>query len=324
MAPEEQHIVSSTHSGDRSRNVKQKKIPQRGLGVAQLEKIRVEEQRKKETANALPNNAIASATDATLSPSPVNFRSPSLPVQMNGSVEDAASWCRLWNGDYNHRNDNAAEFRPPVNLQSESNAALPQRFFRFQRPASPVVNPSSPSASSHMEPPSNQNMHNIHCNSYASSSSSWPEEYKMVGVKRSYPFSLESPPAGSFNGHFDPSSVASKSRRDELPSCGSGYAAVAARTEPRNVYMRDGPSNLPEDDGRLNGNFLTLAPPPWNSKHTYATDNPESQGPEENETRQVHHWIASRSREEPFSFFPVRADESDEEKGETIDLNLKL
>lgn len=34
--------------------------------------------------------------------------------------------------------------------------------------------------------------------------------------------------------------------------------------------------------------------------------------------------IASRSMEEPFNFFPVRADESGGEKGEAIDLNLKL
>lgn len=47
---------------------------------------------------------------------------------------------------------------------------------------------------------------------------------------------------------------------------------------------------------------------------------------------QVHHSGPSRSREEPFSFFPVRSDIDETarvnngsgEKGETIDLNLKL
>lgn len=121
---QEEHILSSSHSGsgggdsggggsgggggggggassDRSKYVKQKKVPQRGLGVAQLEKIRLEEQRKREAlqaANVLANNAIGSVNDAatclavrcpsfgpTLSPSPnlvphppspTNFPSP--------------------------------------------------------------------------------------------------------------------------------------------------------------------------------------------------------------------------------------------------------
>ncbi|CAA2981623.1 Hypothetical predicted protein [Olea europaea subsp. europaea] len=55
--------------GSRSKKIKQKKVPQRGLGVAQLEKIRLEEQQKKETAlkaaNVLANNAIGSHSDST-------------------------------------------------------------------------------------------------------------------------------------------------------------------------------------------------------------------------------------------------------------------
>lgn len=52
----------------RSKKIKPKKVPQRGLGVAQLEKIISEEQQKKESleaANILAKNAIASPTDAT-------------------------------------------------------------------------------------------------------------------------------------------------------------------------------------------------------------------------------------------------------------------
>lgn len=391
---QEEHILSSSHSGggggggdsggggvssDRSRNVKQKKIPQRGLGVAQLEKIRLEEQRKRdalEVANVLANNAIGSVNDAAPSlavqcpsfgpshwPLPANFQSPntlfrsspSIPIQIsnlvNGGVEDASlqvisgsgngSWSRLWNGgDYNL----GAAFRPQGNLQFESNAVaapMPQRSFRFHQPASPVVNPSAV-LTSYMEPPSNQK---IHGSNYASL---WPEEYKMVGMKRSYPFSQESPPARSFPSHFDPSSVASKSRSDELPSCSSGYTT---QTEARNMNMsfsqggRSLPSPLPEqnprevlrDDGRLNGDFLTLAPPAAalpasNSKHKYPLDYSGSEGPEENMRNQVHHSGPSRSREEPFSFFPVRSDidetasvnKASGEKGEAVDLNLKL
>lgn len=388
MAQEEQ-ILSSSHSGgggaggdsggggvssDRSRNVKHKKIPQRGLGVAQLEKIRLEEQRKREAvvaANALANNAIGSVNDAAPSlavpspcfgPLPANFESPntlfrsppSIPIQisnhLNGGVEDASLqaisgsgngiWSRLWNGgDYSL----GAAF-PQGNLQFESNAVaapMPQRSFRFHQPATPVVNPSAV-LTSYMEPPSNQNIHGSNC------ASLWPEEYKMVGMKRSYPFSLERPPARSFFGHFDPSSIASKSRSDELPSCSNGYTT---QTEARNIYMsfsRDGRPNsslLPEqnprevlrDGWRLNGDFLTLAPPAAalpasNSKHKYPLDFSSSEGPEENTRNQVHHSGPSRSREEPFSFFPVRSDIDETalvnngsgEKGETIDLNLKL
>ncbi|CAA2955117.1 Hypothetical predicted protein [Olea europaea subsp. europaea] len=53
----------------RSKKTKQKKVPQRGLGVAQLEKIRLEEQQKKEAAvqaaNILANNVIGSHNDST-------------------------------------------------------------------------------------------------------------------------------------------------------------------------------------------------------------------------------------------------------------------
>ncbi|KAL1537929.1 hypothetical protein AAHA92_26728 [Salvia divinorum] len=302
MAQEQQqHIVSSSDS-DRSRNVKlKKKIPQRGLGVAQLEKIRVEELMKKEVLAAA--NAIGSITDASPSPSPVNFRSSN-------------TLYRSWNGDHDHRNSNAAGL-----LNASAAAALPSaphRFFHFQQPASPVVNPYSPSAS-HMEPPSNQS--HLNCNSYASSSSPWPE---MVGVKRPYPFFLESPPEAH-----------SESRYDELASCGSGYAAQKGPRTVYTSYCRDGPSNSstpPEqgsrralrDDGRLKGDFLTLALPPPNSKHAYAIDDFGCQWPEDNERRQGHRLIASRSMEEPFNFFPVRQDESGGEKGEAIDLNLKL
>ncbi|CAI9771243.1 unnamed protein product [Fraxinus pennsylvanica] len=55
--------------GSRSKKTKQKKVPQTGLGVAQLEQIRLEEQQKKgatvQAANILANNAISSHNDST-------------------------------------------------------------------------------------------------------------------------------------------------------------------------------------------------------------------------------------------------------------------
>lgn len=54
------------------KKLKQKKVPQRGLGVAQLEKIRLEEQHKKEVAILCPN-----PNSSIISPSFANFRSSS-------------------------------------------------------------------------------------------------------------------------------------------------------------------------------------------------------------------------------------------------------
>ncbi|KAL2245467.1 WAS/WASL-interacting protein family member 1 isoform X1 [Sesamum indicum] len=393
-------------SSNRSKNVKQKKVPQRGLGVAQLEKIRLEEQRKKEAlqaANVLANNAIGSPSDtasvqcpnfgSSLSPSPnsvplpqspTNFPSPNalyrsappVPVQITKQLDGElglqlisgpgnGNWPRLWNGEYSHEGENQRvehlgfAFRPPqVNLPYETNAAVvplpsvPQRSYQLQRPSSSssVVNFSSgisPSSvlSSQMEPPSNQSLRG---NSYTSSR---PEEDKMVGMKRSYPFSLESPTATSFPGNFHPAIAASRSRSDELPSCSSEYTVP---TEPRNKYMRDGPSNssplheqnpsdVIRDNQRLNGDFLTLAPPvaaspPLNSKYKHPSGYSGHQGAklsdfkylatQENLKSQIHHLEPGGSTEQPFSFFPVKlqshVNNGNGEKGETIDLNLKL
>lgn len=55
----------------RSKKIKQKKVPQRGLGVAQLEKIRLEEQQKKQSlqaANILAKNAIGSSNNSNNPP----------------------------------------------------------------------------------------------------------------------------------------------------------------------------------------------------------------------------------------------------------------
>ncbi|CAI9763502.1 unnamed protein product [Fraxinus pennsylvanica] len=55
--------------GSRSKKTKQKKVPRRGLGVAQLEKLRLEEQQingaSVQAANILANNAICSHNDST-------------------------------------------------------------------------------------------------------------------------------------------------------------------------------------------------------------------------------------------------------------------
>lgn len=60
-----------------SKKLKQKKVPQRGLGVAQLEKIRLEEQQKKGGATFPPNSLVSPTNSSCLAVgqcAPTNFR----------------------------------------------------------------------------------------------------------------------------------------------------------------------------------------------------------------------------------------------------------
>ncbi|TKY49151.1 WAS/WASL-interacting protein family member [Spatholobus suberectus] len=60
--------------GRSSKKSKQKKVPQRGLGVAQLEKIRLEEQQKRDAATILPSPSTLSSTKPSYQPLPIkNF-----------------------------------------------------------------------------------------------------------------------------------------------------------------------------------------------------------------------------------------------------------
>lgn len=79
MMAQEEHSQKNSNSSSSGggevesfKKMKQKKVPQRGLGVAQLEKIRLEEQQKKQaalqqaaTSNVLTPNPIKSPTDSS-------------------------------------------------------------------------------------------------------------------------------------------------------------------------------------------------------------------------------------------------------------------
>ncbi|WKA12026.1 hypothetical protein VitviT2T_029465 [Vitis vinifera] len=337
MAQEEQnHRCSGSSSGGGgggggggrpSKKPKQKKIPQRGLGVAQLEKIRLEEQNKKNSPAAffsdsstlsssnpsysslsLPNyhHSHSSSLIPFPSPSPPNLHSPtsqfrppnidvahsntvplpnpisnggfkigfspSIPVSGHGHVP------KLWNHELNlegenPRVDHGLVFQPPY----ESNPIWPlptlmQRAQPYQQPSSSMVNVSSGTSSSpipnfQIEPPSNQSYYG---NNYTSM---WPEEEKMVGVKRPYPFSLDNPPGPSFNSKFP--TFDAPIRSDESASYGNGGTFIL---DVGNAIFREGPScstSLSEieskkgirENGGSNGDFLTLAPPSITSPH---------------------------------------------------------
>ncbi|CAL0326523.1 unnamed protein product [Lupinus luteus] len=65
--------------GRSSRKTKQKKVPQRGLGVAQLEKIILEEQQKINATSILPSPFSASSTKPSYMPLPIQNLHPSPP-----------------------------------------------------------------------------------------------------------------------------------------------------------------------------------------------------------------------------------------------------
>ncbi|KAL7218333.1 hypothetical protein ACSBR2_011576 [Camellia fascicularis] len=168
MAQEEHnHRCSNSSSGGggnrSSKKLKQKKVPQRGLGVAQLEKIRLEEQQKKDAvllSNSLlsPINSSCLAVQAQRTsnfrhnPSQTDLSSPNLIFRPAPSMPNVdvlhpnyvplskpsnvlglgqGNWPKLWNGEYNLEGEsnrldhNGFAFRSNLNLPYESNPIWP-------------------------------------------------------------------------------------------------------------------------------------------------------------------------------------------------------
>ncbi|XP_059277161.1 uncharacterized protein LOC132031279 [Lycium ferocissimum] len=370
------------------KKLKQKKIPQRGLGVAQLERIRLEgeEQHKKDPIFQTPS---------VLVPKSVPFRPPTMDLPSKNCVfrtnQSALvldgfrsktlqsskslgelSWSsvsgpgsgdncpKLWSCEYSperesqqgNRNRHGVVFGPNVDLPNElHNPILPlpgvlQRSQQYQLScSSSMMNISSGISSSsssvlnyQMEPPSNQNYYS--CNYVPL----WPEEVKMIGMKRPYPFSPEFPPVPAFHCKFPPDYVNLASRSPESASCSN---ECAASLESGNLLKREIPSgsrtlseskprNVVRQNKALNGNFLTLAPPTSNSalqsRDIFILESVTCQGVAEEPTTSS---ALSRSVEQPiFGFFPTAKVQIDQEGtnkrnchvevGGNIDLNLKL
>ncbi|CAN4102935.1 unnamed protein product [Withania somnifera] len=278
----EEHTNSSSASA--TKKLKQKRVPQRGLGVAQLERIRLEEQQIKD--DILPPNSIVSSQDSSSfrplkqpsvlkngdftlnsstpfldnlspkalpSPKQVNVSEGEInlaAVLGNGCDDDCSKLC---SGKYSSEEDNDEKLyhhgvviQPPI-------FSLPQ----YQQPAcsSSMVNISSGISSSpikkfQMEPHSDQSY--LGCNYLPL----WPEEVKRVGIKRPYSFPPEFPPIPAFHCKFPP--------RYDAPFC-------TVNSDSRTLFKREVPlksTTLPDTTPRnvrqnrvLNGDFLTLAPP---------------------------------------------------------------
>ncbi|EEF31027.1 conserved hypothetical protein, partial [Ricinus communis] len=313
-----------------SKKQKQKKVPQRGLGVAQLEKIRLEEQRKKDgsmlltsktpisssppktsinhhsssvttpnyyyhhhpsysSPSSIPNypSDITSSPNSSLKPQSfdvLNSNITALPLNnplgwQSVSVHQGhGNVTKIWNSSsdqYNLENENHGvdprlAFRSSLNLPYESNPIWPLQSLiertQYQPPPPSLVNASSINTAAsllnlHMELPSNQNY-------YGNYTPIWPEEEKMVGIKRPYPFSQDNPP---FHCKI-PTIIHPIGRSDDSTSFGNG--SIFNLTTPTSPNFRDGTlcsdsmsepkpnskkNNTENED--FNGDFLTLAPP---------------------------------------------------------------
>ncbi|KAM3343359.1 hypothetical protein P3S68_025448 [Capsicum galapagoense] len=233
-------------------NEKKTKVPQRGLGVAQLERIRLEEQNKKDSI----------------------FHSSRIDFRPNKSVPFLENCPKLLSDEYildgvNQKVDHhGVVFGKNLNLPS----VMQQRCQQYQQScsSSSMVNISSGLSSSslsvqnfQMQPPSNQSYYR------GERLPRWPEEVKMAGVKRPYPFSPEHPPVPSFRRVFPQCCVASVSRSHASASssddCSVNVEEGNARK--REVFAKSralsesGPSISARETKALDGDFLRLAPP---------------------------------------------------------------
>ncbi|XAR56493.1 hypothetical protein NMG60_11037009 [Bertholletia excelsa] len=201
-----------------------------------------------------------------------------------------SNWPKLWNGDRIVEGENDGlnhpgfAFRPNTILSSESSPIWPspppsvmQRTQQFQmQRSSSTVNVSSGTSSSsainyQMEPPSNQIFYGNNCTPL------WPEEGKMVGTKRPYPFSLDNPSGPSLPCKLPSFYFSPTTRSDESASSGNGGPA---NVEPSNSVFRfrERPSSstffpeprqkkVAQENEDLDGDFLTLAPPAVTMPH---------------------------------------------------------
>ncbi|XP_038686648.1 uncharacterized protein LOC119986166 isoform X1 [Tripterygium wilfordii] len=383
--------------GRSSKKQKPKKVPQRGLGVAQLEKIRLEEQQKKDASSIVlttppppppippkpsyssvmpifnynPSNQSTNSTGLlsrnwvfTL-PQSVEIPSPNtVPLVhslgwQSGPVPGFVNGSKAWNcrDYYDLDNETSSEVDPGLAFQTNSNLphestpiwplpSMIQRAQQFLQPPSMQVNASSRNSASSLlnfqiEPPSNQ----IYYGKYTAVPAMWPEDEKMVGMRRPYQFSMDNhscPHSFLYKSPVIAHSISSKS--DESSN------SDAFCFEPGNHGFREGPApcsaaSFSEPDSkkcnRSNGDFLSLAPPsPYLASqqshelpdfgslpYQENVNDPMLQPPRPSPGRSY------RLQQPYYSFFPLAMAKNGQETstinggsevGESLDLNLKL
>ncbi|KAK4363970.1 hypothetical protein RND71_015328 [Anisodus tanguticus] len=148
--------------------------------------------------------------------------------------------------------------------QQTSSSSLVSQFYRVVHISSGISSSSSSVQKFQMKPPSNQSYYRCNCLPLR------PEEIKMAGMKRPYPFSPEYPPVPSFRCKFPQCSVASISRSHESASSSNecsvnveeGDAFKREVVSKSRALSESGPSISVRETKALNGDFLRLAPPP--------------------------------------------------------------
>ncbi|KAI7754657.1 hypothetical protein M8C21_030936 [Ambrosia artemisiifolia] len=331
----------------------------------------------------VPSFRQAAMTSSSSIPPPPPLPPNHLPLvaKMDGvNVNNSASkgmnligvgnWSRLWSdGDYKFEGDHTRYTAPapfPGNLGGLPYESSPSiwppppnlmlhRSHHLQQPcSSSMVNVSAKTSSSsssvmnfQIEPPSNQ--------SYCGNNFQplWPDEEKMVGMKRPYPFSLEDMPIPSFHCKFPSAYVSPITRSDEYASCSNGGGTTSI--EPAHPTFRENGSSsgaisdaitkkFIDENQILTRDFLKLAPPQISQSRSTSKENLhlspcrkeqphfERLPLQKDQSKDPNHLSGrSGSNLQPFlSFFPAaktsvaQPGNSNGEAGESVDLNLKL
>ncbi|XP_048130120.1 uncharacterized protein LOC115755064 isoform X2 [Rhodamnia argentea] len=384
--------IGSNNSIRSSKKQKQKKAPQRGLGVAQLEKIRIEEQQKRDAAAIFPSPATISQGGSCYLPAPLanyhiqgdfaltnsifrpvpphpvqNFEVPSagaFPLvnqgrgcgletdRQSGAMIVPEHFPYMWNFPEYSGEIKTSLMDPGSQLCSRPSLPIdpgwpslgPVRKGQYDCPpllvnASPMTS-SAPSLNYQMEPPSNQS----HLSNYFPA---LPLEEKMIGVKRSYPFSLENSPAPYYPFKL-PVLGHPNGTPDEPYSRGIGNFSFRESPSCPPLLLESNLSKSIKSSGTLGGEFLTLGPPatstPLNSKQPPALLTLNDQNVPDSESQankgsqeglgfhQASNW---RHRENPCYNFLAPAmvpnnqantcmNNCNSNPGASIDLNLRL
>ncbi|KVH93105.1 Plant transcription factor NOZZLE [Cynara cardunculus var. scolymus] len=284
-----------------SKKLKHKKVPQRGMGVAQLEKIISEEQQKKDVS-VLTSNSIISPSNSSSNlattiqkvpnfrPSPISSSSIPLPPPLPPnhhpliSKTDAvnpisastfskpASMSSGGGGGVGGSNwcrlwsDGDYSFEGEKQNQSQNhnqNHGLDHPRYTAAFPANLGGLPYESNPPIWPPPPPNLMMQRSqHLQQPCSSS-------MMVGMKRPYPFSLENVPIPSFHCKFPSAYIPSIPRSDESASCSNGGTVSIESAHPifREPPLSSGAINdtvtkkFIDENQGLTRDFLKLAPP---------------------------------------------------------------
>lgn len=149
-----------------SKKFKQNKVPQRGLGVAQLEKIRLEEQQKRDTVFKAANVFISPSNSSSCLASPTDHPSSSnsIDVVRANSISElvsnngggcemrwqgitstgCGSWSKLWNDEYNLEGDVSHKLDHRVSDTLRSSVSLPDETKNLVWPLSGIMPRSQP------------------------------------------------------------------------------------------------------------------------------------------------------------------------------------